>query len=82
MAEQDIYAKWLDAGTHAGFLLLVATFLVYTCGIASPHVPLADLPSYWGMPVDAYLVRSIPHTSVRGRPLRCERFSCALRQYV
>jgi len=55
MDTQKIYAAWLDTGTHLGFLLLVATFFVYAFGFAAPHVPVADLPKYWGLPVDAYL---------------------------
>lgn len=55
MTEQKIYAAWLDTGTRIGFILLVATFFVYACGVATPHIPFADLPKYWGLPVDAYL---------------------------
>ena len=55
MTEQKIYAAWLDTGTRAGFIVLVATFFVYACGFAAPHVAFADLPKYWGLPVDAYL---------------------------
>jgi hypothetical protein len=55
MNEQKIYAAWLDTGTRVGFMLLVGTFIVYASGFAAPHVPFADLPKYWGLPVDAYL---------------------------
>lgn len=53
--EQRLYAKWLDWGTRAGFLLLVATFLVYVLGGLPPAIPLDDLPKYWSLPVDEYL---------------------------
>jgi len=55
MTEQQTYADWLDTGTRIGFVVLVATFIVYASGIASPHVQFADLPKYWGLPIDEYL---------------------------
>ena len=36
--EQLQYAKWLDAGTRVGFVVLIATFFVYASGISAPHV--------------------------------------------
>ena len=55
MTEQEIYADWLDTGTRIGFIVLVGTFLTYTGGFATPYIAFADLPKYWGLPVDAYL---------------------------
>ena len=53
--EQLLYAKWLDAGTRIGFVTLIATFCVYASGFSAPHVPVADLPRYWGLPIGQYL---------------------------
>lgn len=53
--EQNAYAAVLDVGMKAGLLGLVITFLIYVSGALTPHVPLADLPQYWTMPVDDYL---------------------------
>ena len=54
--EQLIYAAALDVGMKAGLGLLVATFAVYVSGLLAPHVPFDELPDYWGLPVDEYLV--------------------------
>jgi hypothetical protein len=54
-AEQLRYADWLDTGTRIGFLLLIATFCVYASGVLPPHVPLADLPKVWALPLESYL---------------------------
>lgn len=53
--EQLRYADWLDAGTRIGLGLLVATFALYASGLVAPHVPMAELPSLWSLPVDQYL---------------------------
>ena len=61
-AEQLAYATWLDRGMILGFLLLVATFVVYLLGLTTPQVPVNDLPSYWSMPVAQYLKAADVHT--------------------
>jgi len=53
--EQIAYAKLLDLGMKVGLLSLIITFIVYITGILAPHVPVNDLPKYWGMPVKEYL---------------------------
>ncbi len=53
--EQLAYASVLDRGMKLGLLLLLATFVAYVSGLASPHVPVADLPRYWSLPVKEYL---------------------------
>ena len=53
--EQIAYAKILDLGMKLGLLLLVISFAIYVFGIFTPHVPLADLPKYWKLPVHDYL---------------------------
>jgi hypothetical protein len=60
--EQLRYAHWLDIGTRIGLGLLVASFALYVSGLVPSHIPLADLPSLWVLPVDEYLAA----TGLRG----------------
>jgi hypothetical protein len=53
--EQIAYAQVLDLGMKLGLLLLLVTFGIYASGLVSPHVPVADLPRYWSLPVKDYL---------------------------
>ncbi len=53
--EQLRYAQWLDLGTRVGLVLLVASFALYVSGLVPPHIPVADLPALWVLPVDQYL---------------------------
>ncbi len=53
--EQLAYAKVLDMGMKIGLIALVITFIVYLTGIFVPHIPVNDLPKYWGMPAHRYL---------------------------
>jgi hypothetical protein len=53
--EQLAYAKLLDLGMKAGLLSLVVTFVIYLSGILTPHIPVNDLPKFWGMSVHKYL---------------------------
>jgi|Napbiome12C3dose_1001474.scaffolds.fasta_scaffold02398_1 hypothetical protein len=59
--EQIAYAKILDLGMKVGLLLLIISFALYVFGILTPHVPLADLPKYWKLPVHEYLVQTDIH---------------------
>jgi hypothetical protein len=60
--EQLAYAKLLDQGMKVGIVLLVITFAVYVFRILPAHVPVDDLPKYWGMPVKEYLAATGIHT--------------------
>jgi len=53
--EQLAYARVLDAGMRLGLLALLVTAAVYLLGLAPPHIPVADLPRYWSLPVAKYL---------------------------
>jgi len=53
--EQLIYADTLESGVRIGRLLLVLTFALYAFGLMDPKVPFEDLPTFWTMPVSAYL---------------------------
>lgn len=44
------FARWVDLGTRAGFVLLVAGFLAYVSGLLPPHVPFEQLTRLWGLP--------------------------------
>ncbi len=59
--EQLAYARWLDLGMKLGLLLLAATFAVYAMGVLAPHTAVADLPSYWSLPVKQYLAATGIH---------------------
>lgn len=59
--EQIAYAQVLDRGMKLGFLLLLATFAIYVSGLVTPHVPVADLPRYWSLPVREYLAATGIH---------------------
>lgn len=52
--EQIVYARWLAWGTHAGLVLLIATFVAYVLGVTAPHVPFEQLTRLWSLPVDQY----------------------------
>ena len=54
--EQLAYARVLDGGMRLGLLALAVTSAVYLFGFLTPHIPVADLPRYWSLPVHKYLV--------------------------
>lgn len=53
--EQLRYAAWLEWGTRAGFVLLVAGFALYVTGVVAPHVPPDRLPELWTLSSAEYL---------------------------
>jgi len=53
--EQLAYAASLNIGMKLGFVLLLASFVLYVFGFAAPHIPPEDLPNYWSMPAGEYL---------------------------
>lgn len=59
--EQLVYARVLDGGMKIGFVVLVAVFALYLLGVFEPHVPVSDLPRYWGMPVGEYMKAANVH---------------------
>ncbi|HEX6691590.1 MAG TPA: hypothetical protein VF110_10635 [Burkholderiales bacterium] len=52
---QDLYARWLDFGTRAGFAASLVAFLLYVSGAVPPFLALDALPQYWGLPVGEFL---------------------------
>ena len=55
MNEQQVYARWVDAGTRIGFVVLLVSFVAYVFGALDPHLPPHELPVLWGLPVDHYV---------------------------
>jgi hypothetical protein len=55
---QERYARWLDALTKLAFGITLVAFVLYVSGLASPRIPIADLPQLWGLPLDEYLART------------------------
>jgi hypothetical protein len=53
-----IYARWLDAAAKTAFIVTLAAFLVYVCGLLPALVPLDALPQLWTLGVDDYLRRT------------------------
>lgn len=47
---QRRYAKWLRWTTRVGVALLAITFAIYLTGLVPDYVPIARLPSLWGLP--------------------------------
>jgi hypothetical protein len=58
MNEQIIYARWLDWGTRISLAVLVAAFLAYVLGVTPAALPLAEVPRFWGLPLERYLALS------------------------
>ncbi len=52
------YAWLLDWGARVGVLALVLSFAAYVFGLLPPHVPLAQLPQVWNLPVTTYLAQT------------------------
>ena len=53
--EQQLYARWLEAGTRIALVALVTAFAAYVFGIVEPLIPLDKLPEVWNMPVGRYV---------------------------
>lgn len=57
-AEALRYALLLDWGTRLGVIALFLSFSCYVLGLLTPHVPLDQLPSLWGLAAKTYLERT------------------------
>ena len=53
--EQQIYARWLEAGTRVGLGLLVVTFAIYALAVLEPLVSHPQLAELWTLPVERYI---------------------------
>jgi len=54
-ALRELYARWLDVATRAGFAISLCAFLVYAGGLLPAYVPLEELPRYWSLPVHRFI---------------------------
>jgi hypothetical protein len=55
---QELFARWVRAGTRIAFALLVAGYVLYVCGLLEPQLPPEQLAKLWGMPLAQYLAAS------------------------
>jgi hypothetical protein len=55
---QEVYARWLDRATRAGFALSAAAFIAYVLGWLPAYVPLAELPRLWQLPAQGFAAAS------------------------
>jgi len=55
---QELFARWVRAGTRIAFVLLVAGYVIYVFGLLAPQVPPEQLARLWGLPLAEYLAAS------------------------
>jgi hypothetical protein len=54
-ALRELYARWLDHATRAGFALCLCAFIVYAGGLLPAYLPPSELTRYWSLPVDRFV---------------------------
>lgn len=54
-ALRELYARWLDGASQAGFAISLGAFLLYVGGVLPAYLPLEDLPRYWTLPVHRFI---------------------------
>lgn len=52
---RELYARWLDRATRAGFAVTLLAFLVYVSGLVPAFLPPGELSRFWGLPVDRFI---------------------------
>lgn len=52
---RELYARWLDRATKAGFAISLVAFLVYVTGLVPAFVAPSELPRHWTLPVDRFI---------------------------
>jgi hypothetical protein len=52
---QQVFARWIDAGTKLALVLLSAGFAIYLAGLLPPQVPLGELPKLWALPLAQFV---------------------------
>ena len=55
---QHVYSRLLALLARAVGLLLVIAFALYASGLVPAYVPIAKLPSLWGLPADQFLAQA------------------------
>ena len=54
-ALRQLYARWLDIATKAGFIISLVAFLLYVGRVLPAYVALEELPRYWALPVHQFI---------------------------
>jgi len=54
-ALRELYARWLDIATKAGFVISLVAFLLYAGQLLPAYVPVSELPRYWNLPVNQFI---------------------------
>jgi hypothetical protein len=54
-ALRELYARWLDGASKAGFAISLGAFLLYVGDLLPAYLPLEDLPRYWTLPVHRFI---------------------------
>jgi hypothetical protein len=54
-ALRELYARWLDIATKAGFVISLVCFLLYAGRVLPAFVALEELPRYWTLPVNQFI---------------------------
>ena len=52
---RELYARWLDIATKAGFVISLIAFLLYAGRVLPAYVALEELPRYWALPVHQFI---------------------------
>jgi hypothetical protein len=52
---QQVFARWVSAGTRVALALLVAGYALYVTGILSPQLSPEALAKLWHLPLKDYL---------------------------
>lgn len=52
---RELYARWLDRATRAGFAIVLVAFVLYAAGALPGYVPIGELARYWSLPVDRFI---------------------------
>lgn len=53
--QRELYARWLDIATKAGFVISLIAFLLYAGRVLPAYVALEELPRYWALPVHQFI---------------------------
>ena len=52
---RELYARWLDVATQAGFAICALAFLLYVGQVLPAYVPVEELIRYWALPVHRFI---------------------------
>lgn len=56
--ERTAYANTLNIGVKSGFVVLVASFLIYLSGALVPIIPFSELSGSWKLPVHEFIEKT------------------------